>query len=524
MGSRASSKSHNLQTAALDVLRASSVYPDDISPPESVQGNSQRSSLEISPIEASSPTDNHSYNVSPLLSSRIPKSKNTSNNSGVGILAALSLPVRDSSLTTPTRWDDFSGEPTISEKGKPAPANPGTQKYELDTRNKSCSGTSSMDMSNNKDGRQDYEKLSNQRIDHASNPMDRWRGASGRHTIIDPLFDKPLPPRKLHSFAAGAQKTSNNHSGSMSAKQIPISPVAYRTEPKFNQTSCMMENAGSVTPLGLINTSLNDISSNATPFRSQKPTYIRSSRPKSLDECASTDDNSNLGGAVQNLILGSVRAKSVASLGRHETGHLENDFQAEMRHMDFEDQPPSRFSTTTYATTIYDSPPVTPETSQESPKPTPPALILTRRRPVPTVGWPDLKVTVRKPTPFNVGKTPTDEFKEKSYKLLPMSPPEAQATTRVASLQAKLDNLRRRRSNLNTVIHELTNVVQPSSIAYDMASRQEIKKTVDGLNKELLEVVKEEHGTGLQLHRAWKREDETSNFECSSLWVKRLAS
>ena len=514
----------------MDVLRASSVYTDDISPPESVQGNSQRSSLEISPIEASSPIDNHSYYVSPLLSSKIPKSKKTSNNSGAGILAAqwrgrgLSLPIRDSSLTTPTRWDDFSGEPTMSEKGEPAQANPGKQKPELESRNKSCSGTSSIDMSNNKDGGQDYGKLSNQRIDHACNPMEGWKGASGRHTIINPLFDKPLPPRKPHSFAAGAQKTSDNHSGSMSAKIIPTSPVAIRNEPNFNQTSCIMENADYVTPLGLINTSLNNISSNATPLRSQKSTFIRSSTPKSLDECAPIDDNSNIGGAAQNLLFASVRAKSVASLEKNEAGHVDNEFRAETHHMDFEDQPPSRFSTTTYATTINDSPPVTPETSHESPKPTPPTLILNRRRPVPPVGWPDLKVTVRKPTPFDVGKTPIDECNEKSYKLLPMSPPEAQAITRVASLQAKLDNLRRRRSNLKTVIHELTNVVQPSSIAYDMASRQEIKKTVDGLNKELLEVVKEEHGTGLQLHRAWKREDETSNFECSSLWVKRLAS
>lgn len=512
------------------MLRASSVYPDDVSPPESVQGNSQRGSLEISPIEASSPIVNHSYNVSPFLSSKILKSKKTSNNSGPGVLAAqrrgrvLSLPIWDSSLTTPTRWDDFSGEPTMSEIGKPAQANPGTQKYELESRNKFCSGTSSIDMSNNKDGSQDYGKLSNQRIDHASNTMEGWKGASGRHTIINPLLNKPLPPRNPHSFAAGAQKTSDKPARSMSAEQSPILPVALRIEPNFNQTSCMMENAGFATPLGSTNTSIYNISSNATPFRSQTPTYIRSSTPKSLDDGAPTDDNSNVGGAVQNLRFASVRAKSVASLERHEAGHVDNDFQAETHHTDLEDQPPSRFSTTTCATTVYDSPPVTPKTSQESPRPTPPALILHRRRPVPAVGWPDLKVTVRKPTPFDVGKPPINEFEEKSYKLLPMSPPEARAITRVASLQAKLDNLRRRRSNLKTVIHELTNVVQPSSIAYDMASRQEIKKTVDGLNKELLEVIKEEHGTGLQLHRAWKREDEISNFECSSLWVKRLAS
>lgn len=109
-------------------------------------------------------------------------------------------------------------------------------------------------------------------------------------------------------------------------------------------------------------------------------------------------------------------------------------------------------------------------------------------------------------------------------KSLPKSPPEAQAVTRVASLEAKLENLRRRRSNLRTVILERTNVMQLSSTTYDIASRHEIKRAVDGLHEELAEVIKDEHETGLQLHRAWKRHDTDSAYEHSSLWVKRLAS
>lgn len=107
---------------------------------------------------------------------------------------------------------------------------------------------------------------------------------------------------------------------------------------------------------------------------------------------------------------------------------------------------------------------------------------------------------------------------------MPKSPDEAAATTLVASLEAKLDALRRRRQNLKTVLHELTNVVQPSSIAYDMASRAEIKKTVDNINNELATVQKDEHETGLMLHRAWKRQDQESAYEPTHLWVRRVTT
>ena len=57
-----------------------------------------------------------------------------------------------------------------------------------------------------------------------------------------------------------------------------------------------------------------------------------------------------------------------------------------------------------------------------------------------------------------------------------------------------------------------------------MASRQEIRRTVDGLGRELAEVVKDEHETGLKLHRALKRDDEFAAYEPTSIWVRRVTS
>jgi len=105
-----------------------------------------------------------------------------------------------------------------------------------------------------------------------------------------------------------------------------------------------------------------------------------------------------------------------------------------------------------------------------------------------------------------------------------MCPPTAAAVDRVSLLQAQLESLNRRRQNLATVIYELTHVVQPSSIAYDIASRQEIKRSVEGFHAESAQVVKEIHETGMKLHRAMKRRDEESMFEPTGLWVRRVTT
>lgn len=191
----------------------------------------------------------------------------------------------------------------------------------------------------------------------------------------------------------------------------------------------------------------------------------------------------------------------------------------------FVDQPPSRFSDTSCSTTTYDSPPSTPEKNFERRIGTPSLSIVSRKRPVQVPGRQSINPIRRKPTPSEAQRSLSlDTEAQGNEKPLPKSPPEVQAVTRVASLEAKLEALRRRRTNLQTVVNELTSVTQRSPIAYDMASRQKMKKTIEGLSNEISGVGKEEHETGLQLHRAWKREEQTSTYESSSLWVKRLAS
>lgn len=203
----------------------------------------------------------------------------------------------------------------------------------------------------------------------------------------------------------------------------------------------------------------------------------------------------------------------------------DHQWQTQWNRSHFGDQPSSRFSDTSCSTITYDSPPSTPEKNFERRVGTPSLSVVSRKKLAEAPSMQSLNTIRRKPTPSEAHRSLSlNNEAQGNEKPLPKSPPEAQAVTRVASLEAKLEALRQRRTNLQTIVDELTNVTQRSPIAYDLASRQKMKKTIDGLRNEISGVGKEEHETGLQLHRAWKREEETSTFESSPLWVKRLAS
>ena len=142
---------------------------------------------------------------------------------------------------------------------------------------------------------------------------------------------------------------------------------------------------------------------------------------------------------------------------------------------------------------------------------------MSRKRPVPS-GIISGKKPIRKPTPAQVPE-------ESTAKPLPECPPEKQAESRIEALEARRETLARRRGNIGTIIHELTQVIQPSSIAYDLAARDEVKRTVSSLNSELADINREDHEIGLKLFRAYKKRDEQDSWAGStSLWVKRVTS
>lgn len=560
----------------------SSVHSNEISPPESPHSNddprnsSEQIIYDVSPITESPKPSANDFIRAYSQGSNIPLPLRSQKHEDLGNpplgwrYRGPSPPSRDSASTVLTNWDEFLGSPT-GETGKYAQKSAGgvhlesggiAREGKIPLRFNAAKGIGSG---------QDPTNLSIRQSNPSFIPKEAWKGASGRHTIVNPPCDKPLPPGKTLSFPRGTQNVSESSRDQTSGMMTYRKPV--RAPSPLTSDNPMGSNEGvGTSPLQVVHSpAAQTMSLSGTPgMKSSPSTAIPSDIHDHPSLSSATDGNTPRtsvdGGSfgpskratssiplsqmqLAPSIIGidgssSAPKRTVTGRNHDQKSHLntpdftpikmqngldleaiENDFRAKMHHMHLEDQPPSRFSATTCASTVYDSPPATPEMSSNSPTPTPTSAILNRKRPVAATTISIPKVTSRKPTPQEFKKSSrVDPGNFRLSKSLPKSPPEAQAVTRVASLEAKLENLRRRRSNLRMVIQERTNVVQPSSVAYDMASRHEIKKALDGLHEELAEVIKDEHETGLQLHRAWKRQDTDSAYENSSLWVKRLAS
>ncbi|KAG8525905.1 uncharacterized protein KY384_000667 [Bacidia gigantensis] len=629
---------------------SSSIYPETISPPDTPRTMGERERVErtspdVSPISATpSPTAMHhpelTLSGSKRYSSNLPVPR--SNTKKFWKLPNAGKRSEDPQ-SSQVHWDEYSGEPTAEDKGKPASATPGSIKLRetpSPLRLKTALGTSTHISSGNIPAR---KRVGSREVADAPIIMrPEWKGAGGRHSIVKPLFDKPFSPGQSRKFPEGSHKKwleeqekereeqerlaqqqldeqrlarqteeqerkDQEEEAIEAAKQekeramqeqrerqreqqqrmareriekakrererilhgqeeserrakervervspppmpaplriasrsptspkapTPTMPITYdrleanvqsAVEPLISQGS-----SGATTPVApdqrtritRLNNLMNDDTRSplarnpsSEELRDRKnqalPSLPRNGQPSPLSQLTTDQSFSN----------GSGDEYPVRDSSLSDAGQIEARFRANLQHVALPDQSQSRFSATTVATTAYDnSPPQTPEMkSTVSSNTNTPESILNRKRPVASSG-----VIRRKPTPSMAG-TPNGVTREDS-KSLPKPPPDAEIVDPIQTLQAKQDVLRRRRRNLETVINELTNVVQPSSIAYDRASRLEIKKTVAGLEKELSEVVKDEHETGLKLHRAWKRHEDFAPYEPTSIWVRRVTT
>ena len=554
--------------------RSSSLYPDDISPPDSPRTNNidmtrnGRGSPDVSPISDNS---NHIPSRSPVFagakfSSNLPVPKKTRkfwNRPSVG------SPEQGSNLT---HWDAYSGEPTTSEKGKPPSTTPNAVKLNTEPfpgRQNDGFGTSTHISGGTTIGR---KRVASRDSSHAIIIRPEWKGAGGRHKIVNPMFDKPLPQGQTPTFPVGSEKSREQRQNEQDERERAAEarafacsptpkPLTLRRTKQTIQPSVVLDNKEIVQHTDSPNIIKEEALTRFTPptivkntrhhspgllvddMRSplarnpsneemrvrETPDYVKpkEQRPQMIPEVSesSTKTDNRSAFAQEAEERRSTRPSPMTNdlSDEQDPSDIESRLRADLQQMNIQDEPRSRFSATTYATTVHDSPPETPILGADSPAmPTPPSSILNRKRPIAPAGLPNPRPDAQLPTPSET-RTPT-QAPEMKRKALPKSPPEKEAVSRVAGLQAKLDNLRRRRGNLQTVIYELTHVVQPSSIAYDMASRAEIKRTVEGLNKELADVIKDEHETGLKLHRAMKREDEFAAYEPTSIWVRRVTT
>ncbi|EEH04923.1 conserved hypothetical protein [Histoplasma capsulatum G186AR] len=483
----------------------------DISPPDSpvFAPTGHRESPDVSPIDNNPPQfpPPRPPLREPLREGRLPSavpvpSKNVTRKPNAAPTPAPPQSYASSSPASPnqeskrlTRWDDFSGEPTHDEKGKIAQATPGSvvppenpptkqsskQGFNFIAKGKELNQARRKFM----DGRRHTDK--NDKDDPALSPSSQepWKGASGRAAIVKPIETKetprPRPPQTIQTqprkvSAPGIERKSlprNNAASGLPPLTISKSKAVGSAPDDPTIKPIVPLKAGNNTPTSAKSpsTPTSRSISNGTPARSETP------RPT-------------------------------------EHGPPDPDLTTGLQNVNLEEQPSSRFSTTTYATTeAPSSPPGTPRARMaEKDAPPLPAIHAERTETISSRTF--VRATKRKPTP--------SEITSSSAKTLPRSPPELEAENRIEAMEARLKDLAQRRGNIDTILHELTQVIQPSSIAYDLATRSEVKKSVNSLNNELMEIRKEEHDVGMKLMRARKKQDQGDYYQGSSIWVKRV--
>lgn len=451
----------------------------EISPPDSPVSASDmkdsQGSRRVSPIEEDPPGSMQAERNEP---SRLRVSRRFSPKESI---PSLSLPGGSKSeLNTQkpsraTRWDVFSGEPTTNSTGKAAQVAPGRAPFQLQAAPKQPDSQGSGIRNWGRGQFQPIKKFAeaHSRLSKSEDTLpqparERWKGHSGRLSMMGPVQQKERDGAKSRADQSKGRNQKEN--------QAPSGTPASEIRPTVVTTITGGQPTG-LTPLKPTFT-FTHIDDHHPPAQARQS---RNTTPPRLDLPRSTLDPS-------------------------------------LADLQLKEQPPSHFGSTTCETTEAGSATDGRRDSMVENQSTENLnSIMSRDRPVPSGMVPGKKPT-RKPTPSQAPD-------ESTAKALPECPPEKLAETRVDALEARREALARRKTNIETIIHELTRVIQPSSIAPEMAVREEVKRTVASLNSELADVKREDHEIGIALFRAYKKRDEQGRYGGpTGLWVKRVTS
>lgn len=454
----------------------------EVSPPDSpISASGANDSVGsgcVSPIEDEfKPSPGGTQSEKNKYASHLPVLRNLSRKASLSSHPSGQKPGENSQRSSKvTRWDDFSGEPTSSNSGKAGQAAPGRTSFQLQPAAKQHGSHPSGIFGWSKEQFQPMKRFAEarSRLTKHDNTHPPWKGASGRLPMMSPIQEKQ---RDRASSRAEMTAKSNDQTQTPPVFEGP----GFRPTVVTTITAC---NSMGITP---------------ETRTAVKDDHGLTSNPAPID-----NNNSSGSNTPPRVDL------------------LSGGLDSALADLKLEEQPSSRFSTTTYEPTEFGSAAeslrdsvIEAQSTENLPS------IMSRRRPVPS-GIVAGKKPTRKPTPSEAPE-PTPE--DLAAKPLPDCPPEQQAGNRIDALEARRDTLARRKGNIETIIHELTQVIQPSSVAYDMAAREEVKKTVASLNSELADIKREDHEIGLKLFRAYKKRDDDGSYGGStSFWVKRVTS
>lgn len=542
---RESTQSSTVRDSVRDSARVPSSVWSDVSPPDSPRRSYEpyqeqtHGSPDVSPIEERSPPREP----------RLPAARNRSNlpipKPAEGNATKKFWPshqVMPNSQTT--RWDEYSGEPTVSEKGQPSSVKPG--QHDTSFKGTHSGHRPGLDNKPGQDRKTVFtglrerdpakRKQAMQRIrdDAMDAPPEReaWKGASGRAAIPPPVRSdptaklKPLQiPRNQHAVNPDTNKVGTSGASELARQTVrPVVPSGRFEEIK----PTVPLKAGTNTPRNM---------SPTTPTYPTAQLDSRLNRRQSPSSAPAVMPPTEASASLPTP-PGSTQRPYDPPLTTKQQQQHEAALRSNLASLDLDDQPSSRFSSTTYATTVNESPNSSPRASMDAnapPVPQMPSPVLMRKRPVPaatkanTLGpVSNAKATTRKPAPSDRGHRASVDsnitmMTTETGKDLPAIPP---AMNRLDILNNELATLSHRRVKINNVLKDLNAVLNPTSVAYDHATRQQTKASVNKLEEELADIAREEHEIGLKAMRARRKLDELDGNWAGEgvLWVKRVTS
>ena len=475
-----------------------------------------------------------------------------------------------------TRWNKYTGEQTTEDTGLPSQApKPGPQQLlemqfpQLKERTKQIlAGLREKDMAKKTPWGKAPPPVA---ADPLDNPIQKvpWKGASGRTTLVDPVQNNPAArkgpiqfPQRNVSLMNPAQdqaRTASPEYGAVEPTPVPAParsispehppqpayqpvqrPVAVSSSPPKKEPSIrMVASQESIKPTAPLKVKsprvvspveVQNFSSLQSPFHSPHPS--QATVPENGNPVPKLRDPPR---PKYNFEKNSPPEISEARIPRKAIA--ESNHNLGTSH--FPHEPESRFSWTTYATTVNESPrSMAPGLMSSSPVPPMPPIsapLIVRKRPVSTaqtflpfsdIGANHSRTSIisRKPLASDRDRS-ASVMSNSASKSLPPTPVEMEAGDKISSLEARMEDLNRRKRNNSKINWELNDSLKRNAINYDMKKRKEIESTIASLALELDEISREEHEVGLSLHRSQKKRDREDCYENpTGLWIKRVTS
>ncbi|KAF2712283.1 hypothetical protein K504DRAFT_200040 [Pleomassaria siparia CBS 279.74] len=492
-------------------------FANDVSPPSSPESDRHqpsnpdrprrfRSMRDVSPVDTQRTSSRQNSNI-PVLRKAPP-----------GITEEVPVSTRKFwggkvAPNSKVRWDEYSGEPTSNNGGRPGQVNP--LAYAKDALSPPSSRPS-MGYQVSISGPQDSQRTTTK----AAQPWDR---TSGRAEIVKPFKDKPS--NQPLNFPRQAERKSVPGS----TQNAPMS--TYNRGPDPAETGPVAKDVDATRELDTHENAFRPtvplkVGRNTPPRSLASPTSPHNPGEQGLDSYPSPNTPTNRlppqptnPSATQHLTPPPI------------TNVVQKPIEGTPVSTSSKDPgPDSRFSWTTYNTNT---------TYQRSPPPSPPpplpvpisrvpaeplsagSNILNRNRPLD-------KVPTRKPVSTATmefdppSPRPDSTFSTNTQKALPRPPTEISAADHVDTLEAQMEDLRIRRSNVFRLLQDLNNMAPANPLITDFKRMRLVDRRKKEFEDELAEIRREEHDVGLRLHRAYRKRENADPGSESAIWIRRV--